>query len=208
LQRLNSIEASSRAKVNFLEQLYRYHRQQGNPRVSVPTINHKALDLWLLRKEVQKLGGYDEVDSPWLRCEVSTELFAKVSRNKKWADLGRILGYTGVPGLSAQIKNSYTRVILPYEHFCERVRNSPALSPIKGQSAQQSHLRTALAYQTILKQSNGNADVEMVSRPGSPMSGASSPLSEAPDDEYKRTPYKTRGIGDSKFDAAHQAMQH
>jgi hypothetical protein len=66
LQRLNSIEASSRAKVNFLEQLYRYHRQQGNPRVSVPTINHKALDLWLLRKEVQKLGGYDEVESPWL----------------------------------------------------------------------------------------------------------------------------------------------
>lgn len=61
LQRLNSIEASSRAKVNFLEQLYRFHKQQGNPRVSVPTINHKSLDLWLLRKEVHKLGGYDAV---------------------------------------------------------------------------------------------------------------------------------------------------
>ena len=61
LQRLNSIEASSRAKVNFLEQLYRFHKQQGNPRVSVPTINHKPLDLWLLRKEVHKLGGFDTV---------------------------------------------------------------------------------------------------------------------------------------------------
>jgi hypothetical protein len=61
LQRLNSIEASSRAKINFLEQLYRFHKQQGNPRVSVPTINHKPLDLWLLRKEVTKLGGYDQV---------------------------------------------------------------------------------------------------------------------------------------------------
>lgn len=61
LQCLNSIEASSRAKVNFLEQLYRFHKQQGNPRVSVPTINHKSLDLWLLRKEVHKLGGYDAV---------------------------------------------------------------------------------------------------------------------------------------------------
>ena len=61
LQRLNSIEASSRAKVNFLEQLYRFHKQQGNPRVSVPTINHKSLDLWLLRREVQNLGGYDAV---------------------------------------------------------------------------------------------------------------------------------------------------
>lgn len=61
LQRLNSIEASSRAKVNFLEQLYRFHKQQGNPRVSVPTINHKPLDLWSLRKEVHKLGGSDAV---------------------------------------------------------------------------------------------------------------------------------------------------
>ena len=61
LQRLNSIEASSRAKLNFLEALYRFHQQQGNPRVSLPTINHKPLDLWLLRKEVHKMGGYDAV---------------------------------------------------------------------------------------------------------------------------------------------------
>lgn len=61
LQRLNNIEASCRAKLNFLEQLYQFHRQQGNPRVAVPTINHKPLDLWLLRKEVQKLGGYQAV---------------------------------------------------------------------------------------------------------------------------------------------------
>ena len=61
VQRLNSIEASSRAKLNFLEQLYQYHSQQGNPRVVVPTINHKPLDLWLLRKEVHKLGGYEAV---------------------------------------------------------------------------------------------------------------------------------------------------
>jgi len=61
VQRLNSIEAASRAKLNFLEQLYRYHKQQGNSRVSIPTINHKPLDLWLLRKEVQNLGGYDVV---------------------------------------------------------------------------------------------------------------------------------------------------
>lgn len=63
LQQLNSIEASSRAKVNFLEALYRFHKQQGNSRVSVPTINFKSLDLWLLRKEVDKLGGFDAVCS-------------------------------------------------------------------------------------------------------------------------------------------------
>jgi len=61
VQRLNSIEASSRAKLNFLEALYRYHKQQGNPKITVPTINNKPLDLWLLRKEVHRLGGYHTV---------------------------------------------------------------------------------------------------------------------------------------------------
>ena len=61
--RLNSIEAASRAKINFLEALYRFHRQEGNPRVTVPTINHRPVDLWLLRTEVQKLGGFEAVSN-------------------------------------------------------------------------------------------------------------------------------------------------
>ena len=55
---------------------------------------------------------------------------SKVNKGKKWADLGRLLGFSGIPGLSTQIKNSYTRVILPYEHFCERVRNNPSISKV------------------------------------------------------------------------------
>lgn len=54
-----------------------------------------------------------------------------MTRDKTWADLGRLLGYTGIPGLATQMRNSYTRVILPYEQFCEQVRNSPTLSPSK-----------------------------------------------------------------------------
>jgi hypothetical protein len=74
LQRLNSIEASSRAKLNFLEQLYRFHKQQGNPRVAVPTINNKPLDLWTLRKEVHRMGGYDAVRYPFV-CDRSFALY-------------------------------------------------------------------------------------------------------------------------------------
>ncbi|KIY73862.1 hypothetical protein CYLTODRAFT_416517 [Cylindrobasidium torrendii FP15055 ss-10] len=117
LQRLNSIEASSRAKINFLEQLYRFHKQQGNPRVVVPTINSKPLDLWLLKKEVNALGGYDAVN-----------------RDKKWADLGRLLGFRGVQNLTGQIKQSYIKIILPYEIFCERNRSTSA-SPFKPSSS-------------------------------------------------------------------------
>ncbi|KAF8638539.1 hypothetical protein AX17_002082 [Amanita inopinata Kibby_2008] len=159
VQQLNSIEASSRAKVNFLEQLYRFHKQQGNPRVLIPTINHKPLDLWLLRKEVQKLGGYDAV-----------------TKGRKWSDLGRILGYRGIPGLSTQLRNSYNRVILPYEHFCDRARNSPAVSPtIKGPFAiKPSRLSTTITV------------ADAPSPPSSPLTATSSPLSEPPDDSESR----------------------
>ncbi|EIW76301.1 hypothetical protein CONPUDRAFT_139698 [Coniophora puteana RWD-64-598 SS2] len=159
LQRLNSIEASSRAKVNFLEQLYRFHKQQGNPRVSVPTINHRPLDLWLLRKEVHKLGGYEAV-----------------TKMKKWSDLGALLGYRGIPGLSTQIRNSYTRVILPYEHYCERVRNSTTLSP----SVQRDPSR---APGDLWLADFGKIGKSTSSPPSSPLTASSSsPLSEPPED--------------------------
>ncbi|KAI0775906.1 PLU-1-like protein-domain-containing protein [Trametes elegans] len=165
LQRLNSIEASSRAKVNFLEQLYRFHKQQGNPRVSVPTINHRPLDLWLLRKEVHRLGGYEAV-----------------TKEKKWADLGRLLGYTGIPGLATQIRNSYTRVILPYEQFCEHVRSSSALSPNKPRDPQ---LKTHVNIQSASSSgrlSTPNSMMDDESPPSSPLTATSSPLSEPPDE--------------------------
>lgn len=168
LQRLNSIEASSRAKLNFLEQLYRFHKQQGNSRVAVPTINHKPLDLWLLRKEVARLGGYEAV-----------------TKGKKWSDLGRVLGYRGIPGLSTQIKNSYTRVILPFEHFCERAKNSPAISPLITRDA---HLKTHTNIQGSTSKSSkaGLDSVDGTTTPGSPFSTSSSPLSEPPDESESR----------------------
>lgn len=182
LQRLNSIEASSRAKLNFLEQLYRFHKQQGNPRVLVPTINHKPLDLWLLRKEVQKMGGYDAV-----------------TKGKKWSDLGRILGYRGIPGLSTQIKNSYTRVILPFEHFCDRARNSPAMSPIFARDA---HLRTHTNIQSPSRLSRPSAIVKLkdedTSPPGSPLTATSSPLSEPPDESDFRDANGNKDPGRSR----------
>ena len=98
----------------------------------------------------------------------------KVTKGKKWADLGRLLGYGGVPGLSTQLRNSYTRVILPYEHFCDRVRNSPNLAFNKSRDPQ---LKTHVNIQSSGKQ-NGADD----SPPSSPLTATSSPLSEPPDE--------------------------
>lgn len=55
------MEASARASLNFLEQLYIFHRQQGSKDIDIPTIGNKPLDLWKLRKEVTALGGYAKV---------------------------------------------------------------------------------------------------------------------------------------------------
>ncbi|KIK67658.1 hypothetical protein GYMLUDRAFT_54436 [Collybiopsis luxurians FD-317 M1] len=164
LQRLNSIEASSRAKLNFLEQLYRFHKQQGNPRVVVPTINHKPLDLWLLRKEVHKMGGYDAV-----------------TKGKKWPEVARILGYSSVQGLSTQIKNSYARVILPYEDFCERGRNTP-LSPPQGKPSVTIPSTNGKAPHSSATPAHTGDD----STASSPLTASSSPLSEPPDESESK----------------------
>ena len=105
-----------------------------------------------------------------------------MTKGKKWSDLGRILGYRGIPGLSTQIKNSYTRVILPYEHFCDRARNSPAMSPMLARDA---HLKTHTNMQTsgrLSRLSTTITSTDNTSPPGSPLTTTSSPLSEPPDE--------------------------
>ncbi|KAJ7639289.1 jumonji superfamily protein [Roridomyces roridus] len=163
LQRLNSVEASSRAKINFLEQLYVWHQQQGNPRVSVPTINNKPLDLYQLRKEVRKLGG-----------------FYAVTKKKLWSDLGRILGYHGIPGLSTQLKNSYTRVILPFEEYeAKNVSKPQTQAPPKKEKA-------ANGDDNPSRPSLSAKPMDVSPPPESPLTSTSSPLSEPPEDgEHK-----------------------
>ncbi|CAK5275278.1 unnamed protein product [Mycena citricolor] len=170
VQRLNSVEASSRAKLNFLEQLYVWHQQQGNPRVSVPTINNKPLDLYLLRKEVRKLGG-----------------FYVVSKNKLWSELGRILGYSGIPGLSTQLKNSYTRVILPFEEYeAKNASKEASKAPLSVSKAPQPIPSKAPAVEEKQLTSVPLKPMD-ISPPESPLTATSSPLSEPPEDGERAT---------------------
>lgn len=164
--------------MNFLEALYRFHKQQGNPRVTVPTINQKPLDLWLLRKEVQKLGGFEAVCKKIeLFNYVSFNVKNKVNKGKKWADLGRLLGYGGIPGLSTQLKNSYIRVILPFEHLSERYRSSPPLA-----NSGRLDGKDSLFVNTQTPPTSRVEGSNTPSGPASPLSVTSSPLSEPPDD--------------------------
>lgn len=158
------------------------------------------MDLWLLRKKVQELGGYDAVRLPACghrKFSSYPEKFpsaTQVTKGKKWADLGRLLGYSGISGLSTQIKNSYTRVILPYEHWCEHVRASP-LASLATAPRGDSQLRTHTNMQKRPWPASGGSASgkpdhdESLSPPDSPLTETSSPLSEPPDEsEVKEEP--------------------
>ena len=105
-----------------------------------------------------------------------------MTRDKKWADLGRLLGYTGIPGLATQMRNSYNRVILPYEQFCERVRNSPALSPSKPRDPGLKTHTNIQTSTTLPQLSTAESAADDDSPPSSPLTATSSPLSEPPDE--------------------------
>ncbi|KAJ7249734.1 PLU-1-like protein-domain-containing protein [Mycena haematopus] len=181
LQRLNSVEASSRAKINFLEQLYVWHQQQGNPRVSVPTINNKPLDLYQLRKEVTK--------------------------KKLWSDLGRILGYHGIPGLSTQLKNSYTRVILPFEEYeaknaAKETKHPPPKKATNGVTSTNGTNGTNSDEKRARSASAKSMDI---SPPDSPLTSTSSPLSEPPEDGASGT--KARARRRTRMDSQDQSSK-
>lgn len=65
-------------------------------------VDKKPLDLYRLKKAVESRGGFD-----------------KVCKQKKWAEIGRDLGYSGkiMSSLSTSLKNSYQKWLCPYEDY-------------------------------------------------------------------------------------------
>ncbi|KAH0606127.1 uncharacterized protein H6S33_003788 [Morchella sextelata] len=131
-QELNSVEGGTRANLNYLDQLSKYHKQHGTNLNRFPSVDKRPLDLYRLKKAVEIRGGFNQV------C-----------KHKKWAEIGRDLGYSGkiMSSLSTSLKNSYQRYLHPYEEWVKSAKPgvqqqieaelrgaitpSPAGSPIK-----------------------------------------------------------------------------
>lgn len=109
VQKLNSLSADARASQNYLEQLQKFHAQQGHARVSIPIVDRKPVDLYQLKLIVASHGGYDSV-----------------ARQRKWAEVTRKVGYEEKDSghLAGQIKAAYSRIIYPYERFLELNKDS------------------------------------------------------------------------------------
>lgn len=93
--------------LSYLEGLFKYHKNMGNNLTRLPYVDKKPLDLYQLKKAVDSRGGFDMV------CKL-----------KKWAEIGRDLGYSGkiMSSLSTSLKNSYQKWLCPYEEYLRKAK--------------------------------------------------------------------------------------
>ncbi|XP_014239393.1 lysine-specific demethylase lid-like [Cimex lectularius] len=105
LQRLNELEALTRVKLNFLDQIASFWELQGT-RMKIPTYDGKTLDLYSLHRVVQSEGG-----------------FHVVSSEKKWGKIARRMKMSNDRAMSSILKYNYEKVLKPFDIFKENCLN-------------------------------------------------------------------------------------
>ncbi|XP_075458456.1 lysine-specific demethylase 5A isoform X2 [Ascaphus truei] len=99
VQRLNELEAMTRVKLDFLDQLAKFWELQGST-LRIPVVDRKLLDVFALSKVVSSEGGFEIV-----------------TKEKKWSKVGTRLGYMPGKGTGSLLKTHYDRILYPYELF-------------------------------------------------------------------------------------------
>ena len=99
---LMGLNLGTRTNLNYMDQLAKFHKQRGYNLNRFPSVDKRPLDLYKLKKAVESRGGFE-----------------RVCKHKKWAEIGRDLGYSGkiMSSLSTSLKNSYSKWLQPYEEF-------------------------------------------------------------------------------------------
>ncbi|KAM7216436.1 Lid2 complex component lid2 [Rhypophila decipiens] len=107
-QELNSVEGTSRTSQSYQDGIAKYHKQYGSvPGGRMPQVDKKPLNLYKLKKAVEQRGGLNQV-----------------IKLKKWAEIGRELGYSGkiMSSLSTSLRTSYEKFIDPYEAYLKMAK--------------------------------------------------------------------------------------
>ena len=100
IQRLNELEAHTRIKLNFLDQVAKFWELQGST-LKIPLVEKRALDLYTLKRYVIKAGG-----------------FAKLTEEKKWQKVATDMGYSaGNKNIGNILKVHYERILYPLDIF-------------------------------------------------------------------------------------------
>ncbi|KAJ8245503.1 hypothetical protein GJAV_G00271420 [Gymnothorax javanicus] len=99
VQRLNELEALTRVKLNFLDQIAKFWELQGS-RLRVPHVERKLLDLYVLSKMVSAEGG-----------------FLSVCREKRWSKVAARMGFPAGKNTGTLLRMHFERILYPYELF-------------------------------------------------------------------------------------------
>ncbi|XP_059612506.1 lysine-specific demethylase 5-like isoform X1 [Phlebotomus argentipes] len=97
VQRLNELEAKTRVKLNFLDQIDKFLELQGGM-LKIPMVEKRALDLYSLYSEVQSENGFEAA------C-----------RERKWSKIARRMGYAQGRSMGAILKSHYEKILYPFE---------------------------------------------------------------------------------------------
>uniref|UniRef100_A0A1B6DAW0 [histone H3]-trimethyl-L-lysine(4) demethylase n=1 Tax=Clastoptera arizonana TaxID=38151 RepID=A0A1B6DAW0_9HEMI len=99
IQRLNELEAKTRIKLNFLDQIAKFWDLQGSS-LRIPLVERRALDLYTLHRLVQEEGGFEAI-----------------SKERKWPVIVRGLGFPQGKHLGSLLRSHYERILYPYDVF-------------------------------------------------------------------------------------------
>ncbi|XP_041953947.1 lysine-specific demethylase 5B-B isoform X1 [Alosa sapidissima] len=99
IQRLNELEAQTRVKLNFLDQIAKFWELQGCS-LKIPHVERKVLDLYHLNKLVADEGGFDIV------C-----------RDRHWTKIALRMGFAPGKAVGSHLRAHYERILYPYNLF-------------------------------------------------------------------------------------------
>uniref|UniRef100_A0A673KCU2 [histone H3]-trimethyl-L-lysine(4) demethylase n=1 Tax=Sinocyclocheilus rhinocerous TaxID=307959 RepID=A0A673KCU2_9TELE len=99
IQRLNELEAQTRVKLNFLDQIAKFWELQGCT-LKIPHVEQKILDLYQLNKLVAEEGGFD-----------------LVCRERRWTKIAMTMGFAPGKAVGSHLRAHYERVLYPYHLF-------------------------------------------------------------------------------------------
>ncbi|TNN71886.1 Lysine-specific demethylase 5A [Liparis tanakae] len=99
VQRLNELEALTRVKLNFLDQIAKFWELQGS-KTRFPHVERKVLDLYQLSKIVSSEGGFETA------C-----------KEKRWSKVASRMGFPAGKGTGSLLRSHYERILYPYELF-------------------------------------------------------------------------------------------
>ncbi|CAL8256396.1 unnamed protein product [Gadus morhua 'NCC'] len=99
IQRLNELEAQTRVKLNFLDQIAKFWDLQGCP-LKIPHVERKILDLYRLNKLVADEGGFD-----------------LVCRDRRWTKIALQMGFAPGKAIGSHLRAHYEKVLYPYNLF-------------------------------------------------------------------------------------------